>query len=147
MPIRCEHVELVATLPQIAFALIDDLPATAQWLPPCVSLTKIGEGPNQPGDKLQYQFKQGGRISTMDGVILDRVPGERLHCKYSDSSFDVWVDLRVAAAEGGTATTHIITIAPKTFLGKLMSPLIRMGLGSQTRTAAANLKKMLESGS
>ena len=42
-------------------------------------------------------------------------------------------------------TTHIIEIAPKTLLGKLMGPLIRFGLGKQTRQAAANLKKLLES--
>ncbi len=41
-------------------------------------------------------------------------------------------------------STHAITIAPKTFLGKLISPLIRLGLGKQTRDAASNLRKLLE---
>src|SRR5215472_2024413 len=100
MPIRYEHVETVATTPERAFAVIDDLPLTAKWLPPCVSLAKVGNGPNAPGDKLRYVFKQGGCQSEMEGEILHRVPGERLHCKYSDSCFDVWVDLRVAAAPG-----------------------------------------------
>ena len=144
MPIRYQHIETVATTPERAFAVIDDLPLTAKWLPPCVSLAKVGDGPNAPGDKLRYVFKQGGRQSEMGGEILDRVPGERLHCKYSDSSFDVRVDLRVAAAPGGALTTHIIEISPKTLVGKLMSPLIRLGLGKQTRDAAANLKKLLE---
>ena len=80
----------------------------------------------------------------MAGEILTRVPGERLHCKYADNSFEVSVDLRVVAAPGGTLTTHIIEISPKTFIGKLMSPLIRLGVGKQTRDAAANLKKLLE---
>ncbi len=144
MPIRYQHVETVATTPDRAFAAIDDLPLTAKWLPPCVSLSKIGDGPNAPGDKLRYVFKQGGRQSEMAGEILARVLGERLHCKYSDSAFDVSVDLRVAPAPGGALTTHIIEISPKTLLGKLMWPLIRLGLGKQTRDAAANLKKLLE---
>jgi len=80
----------------------------------------------------------------MSGEILVRVPDQRLFYKYSDSAFDVSVDLRVAPTSGGALTTHIIEIAPKTFLGKLMSPLIRMGLGKQTRDAASNLKKLLE---
>jgi hypothetical protein len=146
MPIRYQHVETVSTTPERAFAVIDDLPTTAKWLPPCVSLTKVGNGPNTPGDKLRYVFKQGGHQSEMAGEIVDRVPGERLHCKYSDTSFDVWVDLRVAAAAGGALTTHLIAISPKTLLGKLMSPLIRLGLRKQTRDAAANLKKLLETG-
>ena len=49
MPIRYEHVERVATTPERAFAVIDDLSSTAKWLPPCVSLAKVGDGPNAPG--------------------------------------------------------------------------------------------------
>jgi len=81
----------------------------------------------------------------MAGEIIARTPGERLHCKYFDSAFEVSVDLRVAPAPDGAVTTHIIEITPKGFLAKLVSPLIRLGLGKQTREAAANLKKLLES--
>ena len=144
MPIRYQHTETVAATPDRVFAAIDDLALTAQWLPPCVSLAKVGNGPNAPGDRLRYVFKQGGRQGEMEGEILARVPGERLHCKYADRAFEVSVDLRVAAAPGGAVTTHIIEISPKTLLGRLMWPLIRLGLGKQTRTAAANLKRLLE---
>jgi Polyketide cyclase / dehydrase and lipid transport len=145
MPIRYEYAETVAATPERTFAVIDDLALTSKWLPPCVSLSKLGDGPNSPGDKLRYVYKQGGRQSEMAGEILARTPGERLHCKYVDSSFDVSVDLRVSPASDKTLTTHIIEITPKTFFGKLMSPLIRLGLGKQTRDAAKNLKKLLES--
>jgi hypothetical protein len=145
MPIRYEHSNAVRTTPQRAFAVIDDLPLTAKWLPPCVSLEKIGAGPNAPGDQLRYVFRQGGRQSEMAGEILERTPGERLHCNYWDNTFAVSVDLRVAAAADGALITHIIEITPKRFFAKLMSPLIRMGLGKQTRDAATNLKTLLES--
>ncbi len=59
--------------------------------------------------------------------------------------FEVSVDLRVAARSDGTLTTHIVEITPKTWTAKLMSPLVRLGIGKQTREAATNLKKMLES--
>ena len=144
MPIRYEHFEVVAVTPERAFAFIDDLPLTAKWLPPCVSLEKLGHGPNAPGDKLLYVHKVGRRNMQMSGEILDRVPGERLYCKYSDPMFDVYVDLQVAPDDGGAMIKHIIEIVPKTFMGKLMRPLIRFGLGKQTRTAAANLKRLLE---
>jgi hypothetical protein len=144
MPIRYEHTETVRTTPERAFAAIDDLPLTAKWLPPCVSLEKVGTGANSPGDKLRYVFKQGGKTSEMDGEIIARTPGQRLYCKYFDRMFEVAVDLRVAGTADGALMTHIIEITPKTFFGKLMSPLIRIGLGKQTREAAANLKKLLE---
>jgi hypothetical protein len=144
MPIRYEHVETMATTPALAFALIDNLPLTSKWLPPCVSLKKVGDGPNAIGDKLRYVFVQGGRQNEMEGEIVDRVPNERLQCVYKDSSFEVMVDLRMESADGGALTTHVIEITPLTFLGRMMSPLIRLGLGKQTRDAAANMKKLLE---
>lgn len=145
MSIRYEHVETVRTSPDRAFAVIDNLALTSEWLPPCVSLTKVGSGPNAPGDKLRYVYKQGGHQGEMEGQIVARTPGERLHCKYFDRMFEVSVDLRVAAASEGALTTHVIEISPKGFLGKLMSPMIRVSLGKQTLEAAANLKKLLES--
>jgi Polyketide cyclase / dehydrase and lipid transport len=145
MPIRCEYAETVRTSPDRAFAAIDDLPLTAKWLPPCVSLEKVGSGPNAPGDKLRYVYKQGGKTAEMAGEIVARTPGERLRCMYFDSMFDVSIDLRVAATSEGALTTHVIEITPKCFMAKLMSPLIRIGVGKQTRKAAANLKKLLES--
>jgi hypothetical protein len=145
VPIRYEYSETVRTTPARAFAAIDNLPLTSQWLPPCVSLEKVGSGPNAPGDKLRYVYKQGGQEGEMAGEIIARSPGERLHCKYFDSAFDVSVDLRVGPASDGAVTTHVIEITPKKFPAKLMSPLIRLGLGKQTREAAANLKKLLES--
>jgi hypothetical protein len=144
MAIRYLHTETIRTTPARAFAAIDDLPLTAKWLPPCVSLRKVGSGPNAPGDKLHYVYKQGGKQAEMDGEIIARTPEERLHCKYTDSMFEVSVDLRVAPAPDGALTTHIIEIKPRKFLARLMGPLIRLGLGKQTREAAANLKKLLE---
>jgi hypothetical protein len=145
MAVRYEHAETVRTSPDRAFGVIDDLPLTSKWLPPCVSLEKVGTGPNAAGDKLRYVYKQGGKTAEMAGEIVARTPGQRLHCKYFDSMFDVSVDLRVAASSEGVLTEHIIEITPKCFSAKLMSPLIRLGLGKQTRVAAANLKKLLES--
>jgi len=144
MAIRYEHSEVVSVSPERAFAAIDDLPLAAKWLPPCVRLEKVGPGPNAPGDKLHYVYRQGGKQAEMSGEILARTPGERLYCKYSDDMFDVMVDMRVAPASGGTNTIHIIEMVPKTMMGKLMTPLIRMGIGKQTRDAATNLKRLLE---
>lgn len=145
MAIRYEHAVTIHTTPELAFAAIDDLPVTAKWLPPCVSLEKVETGPNRAGDKLRYVYRQGGKTAEMEGEILQRIPNERLLCKYFDRMFDVSVDLRVAAASDGALTTHVIEITPKSLMFKLMSPLIRLGLGKQTRDAAANLKKLLES--
>lgn len=144
MAIEYVHREPVSATPDAAFALIDDLPRTAEWLPPCVSLTKVGSGPNAVGDTLRYVFTQGGKQSEMSGRIVAREPGRRLHYVYTDAMFDVSVDLGIERTGDGTVTTHAVAITPKTFFGKLMSPLIRLGLRKQTTEAATNLRRILE---
>lgn len=144
MSIRCEYVEIVKTSPQRAFEAIDDLPLTADWLPPCVSLNKVGEGPNATGDTLEYVYKQGSRTGRMAGRIADRVPGERLHCVYDDAMFTVSVDMRVAPDPAGAKMTHVIEMTPKKLMAKLLTPLLKVGIRKQTAEAAGNLKRMLE---
>lgn len=144
MPITCEHSIDVNVCPEVAFALLDDLPRTKEWLPPCTSLEKVTPGPNVVGDQLRYAFKQGGSSGTMKGEIRARYPNERLECLYTDPKFDVLVDFRIESAPGGATLRHFISITPKTFLGRMMAPCIRLGLRSQTRKAMENIKAILE---
>ena len=146
MSISCEHSVDVKASVEKAFALLDDLPQTPKWLEPCTSIQKLSPGPNAVGDKLKYDYKQGGRAGTMDGEILTRMPNREISCRYFDSMMDVVVDLRVSPTPEGSRLTHIITITPKTFMAKMMTPLIRGALPKQTREAMESLKAMLESG-
>ena len=144
MSVKFHHQEPIAAPPERVFAAIDDLPLTSKWLPPCVSLEKVGPGPNAVGDGLRYVYEQGGARKEMTGHIAARTPGERLHCIYGDDMFEVSVDLRVMPGPAGSLTTHIIEMTPKTLIANLMTPLIQMGIKKQTREAAANLKALLE---
>ncbi len=144
MPIRYEHTEPVAASQAAVFGIIDDLPRTHEWLPPCVSLKNVTGRPNGPGDKLHYVFEQGGRRQEMDGEILERVEPEAFVARYEDKAFVVVVDLRLRSDGNGCITKHVIEVTPKTFAGKAFTPLIKLGLGKQTRTAATNLRVIAE---
>ncbi len=144
MSARYELTESIDAPVEQVFAVIDDLPLTSKWLPPCVSLTNRSAETNAKGDKLHYVYKQGGKQAEMEGEILERVVDKRLFCKYYDTMFDVYVDLVLAREGIKTLSTHKIEIVPKTFFGKMLSPLIRLGLRKQTRDAAKNLKRLME---
>ncbi len=145
MAIRVDHAEPVRVSAEKAFALIDDLPRTREWLPPCVSLTKQSPGPNAAGDALRYVYRNGRSQAEMPGTIVAYEPGRRLCARYGDKMFDVVVDLRVEPGDASSCVTrHIIEITPKTLFGRLLTPLVRMGVRKQTRDAATNLRKILE---
>lgn len=145
MALQCNHSVEVHCSPEKAFSFIDDLPQTPKWLGPCTAIEKLNPGPNAVGDKLKYSYNQGGKDRTMEGEILERVEPSKLVCRYFDSMFEVLVDLNVQKSPSGAVLQHVITMTPKSFFAKLLSPLIRMGLPKQTRDAMAALKSLLES--
>jgi Polyketide cyclase / dehydrase and lipid transport len=146
MSVHFVHEEPVNASVEKVFAVIDDLAATAKWLPPCISLENQDGPPNAVGQQLKYFYTSGGGQASMDGTITHRVENERLCCRYGDKMFEVVVDLKLRRTGDSCVSIHDIEIIPINFFMKLMQPVIRMGLRKQTTTAALNLKKLVETG-
>jgi uncharacterized protein YndB with AHSA1/START domain len=144
MTIHFEHTLDVAADPDRTFSLLDDVTQTPRWLSRCTGIEKLTPGPLAVGSQLRYAYKDGGRKGTMNGEITARSPGERLTYHYTDKMMEVVVDFRVARAQTGARLTHAIAITPKTFMGKLVAPLIRRGLPKQTVSAMEKLRDLLK---
>jgi uncharacterized protein YndB with AHSA1/START domain len=144
MAIHFEHTLHVARPPASVFALLDDLSQTPRWLSRCTGIEKLDTGDNRVGMRLRYAYKEAGRAGTMEGEITARKPDERLTYQYRDRMMEVVVDFKMAAGADGTQLTHAIDITPRTFLAKLMAPLIRRQLPKQTVTAMTTLKGLVE---
>ena len=98
------------------------------------------------GSKLRYSYKEAGRVGVMDGEVTGRVEGRKLDFLYEDKMMRVGVHFMTEPAGSGTHLTHAIDITPKTFFGKLVSPLIRKQLPKQTITAMESLRALLGHG-
>lgn len=146
MPITFQHAIAVQQDPETAFALVDDLARTPEWLERCTGIENLTPGPNAVGSRLRYTFREGGRVGTMEGVITARVPNQHLACRYDDKMMAVTVDFRMQRQGPGAQLVHTIEIVPKTFAGKLFSPLIRKQLPKQTIAAMEKLRELLERG-
>jgi len=144
MPIVFQHAIDVAQTPEQAFAIVDDVARTPEWLERCTGIEKLTPGPNAVGTRLRYAFRDGGRTGSMEGVITTRVPNEHLAFRYDDPMMAVTVDFRMHRQGPGAHLVHTIEITPKTFAGKVFSPLIRRQLPKQTITAMAKLRALLE---
>jgi len=144
MPIVFQHAIDVAQTPEQVFAIVDDVARTPEWLERCTGIEKLTPGPNAAGTKLRYAFRDGGRTGIMEGVITTRVPNEHLAFRYDDPMMAVTVDFRMQRQGPGTHLVHTIEITPKTFAGKVFSPLIRRQLPKQTITAMHKLRALLE---
>ncbi len=145
MTIRYEHAIEVNCSPSQAFAFLDDLPRTPQWLGPCTKLEKVSPGPNQVGDQLRYEYSQSGQSGTMQGEIVERVTDQKLVCRYFDNMMEVVVDFSILPAGQHTRLEHVITMTPQSFMMKMMSPLIRRAVPKQTSDAMNAIKQMIES--
>lgn len=146
MSIHFEHAIDVACPPAKAFSVLDDVSQTPQWLARCTGIEKLTPGENRVGTKLRYSYREGGRVGVMEGETTARKHDERLTFRYDDKMMGVTVDFRVAKTAGGTRLVHAIDITPKTFMARMMSPLIRRMMPKQTITAMETLRALLERG-
>jgi carbon monoxide dehydrogenase subunit G len=144
MAIHFEHSLQVSADPAKTFAMLDDVKRTPEWLSRCTGIEKLDPGPNAVGTKLKYSYKQGRRGGAMTGEIAARTPGEQIKFHYLDKMFDVTIDFRLAKADAGTQLTQAIDIAPRSFMGKLLSPLIKRMLPKQTVTDLEKLRELLK---
>lgn len=142
--IRCEATTRIARPPERVFSLLDDFERTPEWNDRCVSVTQTDGGPHRAGAKVEYRYRERGREGKMAGEIEVYEPGKRFVMKYTANVLDVRVVFELAADAGGTTLTHVAEIEPKSFILKLMSPVIRAATKAQTSQIVAKLKTLAE---
>lgn len=144
MAIAYRHAVDVARGPEAAFAVLDDVTRTPEWLAVCKEAAPLSPGPNAVGAPLRYTYEQGGRLGVMEGETTARVPNEHVAYRYQDPMMDVAVDFRLCATPSGSRLVHTIEITPKSFMAKLFSSVIRQRLPKQTIDALERLRALLE---
>ncbi len=146
MSISFEHAVDIARSPDQVFALIEDFSRTPEWLISCAGIEKLSLGPNAVGTKLRYTLKGAMHSGIMEGQITTYVPNERLSLEYSDRLVSVLADFRLVPSQIGTYLTHQIAITPKTFIVRMLTPLIQLQVPKETMAAMATLRSILEAG-
>jgi len=142
-------IEARATLeiskpPVEVFAFIDDLSKAPLWLESCIALRQSDDKPRLFGTPLHYEYRQGGRAGAMDGIVTAYEPGRHLAMRFADDTFEVGIEFHLNASDSGTLVGHVVTITPKSLLGRLMAPVIRLGNRKQVVNNLARAKEILE---
>jgi uncharacterized protein YndB with AHSA1/START domain len=126
------------------FELLDDAASAPLWMQACAELSQRSPGPKGVGSSLHYTYRQGGRIASMDGTVTGYDRGRHLAMHFTDRQFAVDVVFHLAPEAAGTTVTHRITITPRSFVGRLMSPMIGAGNRRQVAANLARAKALLE---
>lgn len=146
MSIRCERTLSIACTAERAFALLDDFAATSRWLGRSIGIEKLSSGPNEVGTKIRYSYRDATRGGTLDGVVEEYAPSERLTLRCSDARADVLVDFRIRSTPHGCELAHAIEITPRSSFAKLFAPFIRAQLPKRLARATERLRRLLETG-
>jgi len=142
--IECTNEIDVAQPPDAVFAFIDAEEKAPRWLSRCVELTRTSPGEKTVGATLRYVYKQPGRRGTMNGIVTAYERGKLLGMRYTDRMFEVAIGFDVAPTANGSHVTERISIEPKAFVAKLMTPILRRVTRRQTTKDMAALKRVLE---
>jgi uncharacterized protein YndB with AHSA1/START domain len=142
--IHAEQTIQIDTPPASVFGVLADLSKTPQWNPRCVEVKQVSPGPFAAGAKLHYRFKEPGRQGEMDGEVIACEPSKTLAMRFVDKSMAVDVRFELQAQGSGTSVVHVIDVEPRSFMIKLMTPLLRGALRKQAVSELDKLKKLVE---
>lgn len=145
MSIHFEHEIDIARAPYEVFAALEDFSLTPKWLASCGGIEILTPGPLAVGTQLRYSFQDTAHSGIMEGQIIARVPNERLAFEYADHLVAAIADFRLSPNAIGTHLVHSIEITPKTFMVKMLAPVIRLQIPGQTTAAMEKLRQHLES--
>ena len=142
MPMQFSERIEVQRKPAECFAYVDDFANAPQWNELCLALQRDGSDVREGGG-LVYTYKQGNRSGVMQGQIVERDPPRRLLLEFGDRMFQIEVGFRFDAIPGGTRIEHTLEVEPRSWLTRLMTPLLRPAMRKQTAKQAAALKQAL----
>ncbi len=86
---------------------------------------------------------EGARAGEMDGEVTQYQRDAALELRFHDRMTEVVVAFTLAAAGTGTRATYRLQILPRSFVLKLMQPLIRRAVAKRTDGDAEKLKQLL----
>jgi uncharacterized protein YndB with AHSA1/START domain len=138
----------IACPPARVFAILDDFTRASEWNERCVAIEQVNPGERAPGTKLvyRYRFREHGREGAISGEISDYRRDAALAMHYADHAFDIRVRFELVAHDGGTKLVHEANIELKTFVVKLMAPLLRGAARRQTEAIVERLRAIAERG-
>ena len=143
MPMQfSERVEVRRT-PAQCFAFVDDFANAPRWNELCVALQREGSDAREGGG-LVYTYKHGQQQQVMHGLVVERDPPRRLLLGFSDRNFEIEIGFRFDAIPGGTRIEHTVELSPRSFLTRLITPLLRRVMRKQTAKQAQALARALE---
>jgi uncharacterized protein YndB with AHSA1/START domain len=132
--------------PDEVFRFLDDEANAPRWNERCVELKRVSPGEKAVGTKLCYVYKEPGRQGEMDGEVVAYDKGRKLAMRFTDPTMAVHVAFELTPSAQGTEVLHSVGVEPRSFVTKLLAPLIRRGVKKQTAMEAQSLKRTLEAG-
>jgi len=142
------HTEATIQLgkpPREVFRFLDDEDNAPKWNSRAVEMKRTSPGEKRVGAKLHYVYRDAGRQRAVDGRVTAYEKDRKLAMNFSDPMMDISVVFELSPASGGTEVKHFIEIEPKTFLVKLMTPIIRAATKKGLQNDLQRLKALLES--
>lgn len=144
MPFNFEYAIEVPGEPARVFAILDDVARTPQWFSRCTAAEKLDPGANAVGTRLRYAILQRGTMTgTMEGSVVAHARDQHIAFRLTDRTFDITIDFQLAPIGSGTRVVHRMDLVPRSFVGKLLLPIVRKVIPNQVAVDMAKLRDLV----
>ena len=114
------------------------------WRPALVEFRQVSDVPLEVGSRIREKIRWRGREIEIDDVVTALDPPRRLGIRGGWKPADFELDFVLVPENRGTLASFDWSFLPKTFVMRLVTPLLGRTLRNATRVELAGLKKYVE---
>jgi uncharacterized protein YndB with AHSA1/START domain len=143
--IRNEYVAEFERPVEEVFAFVDDDDKIKQWIGGLLETKRTTAGKPGVGSKFHQKVKVGDRVMEMDGELLAYEPGRLVSVRIDSEMSEMKVNYDFKEINGRTRLTYTCDSEYRSFIYRLLSPLIKRITQQKLQKDFARLKQLLAS--
>ena len=133
--------------PEDVWAVVSDPTMHPSWRPALIEFRQVSDGPLAVGSHIRERIRWHSREIEIDDYVTALEPQRRLAVRGGWKAADFELDFLLDPSDGGTLVSFDWSFLPKTFVMRLVTPLLGRTLKGATKDELAGLKAYVESNS
>jgi carbon monoxide dehydrogenase subunit G len=141
---RCESTVVVGKPPEAVFPWLVDVDKVPQWMTGLERYEPVEPGPLRVGSKIRQELVVSGHRLAFDLEVTELSPPRRAVLRFEGSGFKAANEYGLAAADGGTRVTWVVSGDTTSFRARLIAPMVQAKLQEKLDGDLARLRALLE---
>jgi len=141
---RCESTVTIGKGSDEVFPWLVEADKVPQWMTGLERYEPVEPGPLRVGSRIRQELVVSGQRLAFDLEVTELAPPQRAVLRFEGSGFKAANEYGLAAADGGTRVTWVVSGDTTSFKAKLIAPMVQAKLQEKLDGDLVRLRALLE---